>query len=143
MSQASRSFDDLVIELDATQTSAGPEDNNAYGVMCRVQPNGDGYVLRISGDGYYSIKRRIGDDYQDLQDWVPSDTIRQGNATNHIGAVCDGPRLALFVNGQPVGQSSDSTFSGGDIAFIVTNYEGGTTEVHFDNLVVRSPAPMP
>jgi len=35
---ANRSFDDLIIEVDATQVSAGPDNNNDYGVVCRELP---------------------------------------------------------------------------------------------------------
>ncbi len=48
---ASRSFDNVIIEVDATQTTAGATNDNAYGVACREQDgSGDGYYLRISGD---------------------------------------------------------------------------------------------
>jgi len=137
---ASRSFDNLVIEVDATQVSAPANDNNAYGVMCRVQPNDDGYLLHISGDGYYSIYRVVGGNSEALLDWAKSDLILQGNATNQILAVCDGPDLALFINGELLGEANDSTFSEGDIALTATSFEEGEpTEIHFDNLVVYAP----
>jgi hypothetical protein len=136
---AYRSFQDVVIEVDATQISAGPDDNNAYGVMCRVQPNDDGYALSVSGDGFYSIHRVEDGDAVALVDWTAASAIRQGNATNRIRAVCDGSDLALFVNGELLVDASDSTFSEGDIALMATSFEEEPTEVHFDNLVV-SPA---
>jgi hypothetical protein len=138
---ANQSFDDVVIEVDATQVSAGPDDDNAYGVVCREQGNGEGYYLRISGDGYYSIAKFEGEDVSSLldSDWIESSAIGQGNATNHIRAVCDGSTLALFVNGQRLAIIEDSTFTSGDIALTATTFEVESTEVHFDNLVVRKP----
>lgn len=142
---AYRSFQDLIIEVDATQVSAGPEDDNAYGVMCRVQPNDDGYVLRISGDGFYAIHKIEDGDFEALVDWSTSAEIRQGDATNRIRAVCDGSDLALFVNGELLADASDSTFSEGDIALTATSFEEVATEVRFDNLVAfpagRGPGP--
>ena len=136
---SNRSFDDSIVEVDASQISAGPESDNTYGVICREQGNGDGYYLRISGDGYYSIARAAGEDITPLVDWTQSSIIRQGNATNHIRAVCDGPTLTLFVNEQNLATIEDTTFAQGDIALTATTFEDQPTEVHFDNLVVHVP----
>ena len=136
---AYRSFDDLTIEVYATQISAGLDNNTAYGVVCREQGDGDGYYLRIAGDGYYSIFRAVGGESEPLVDWTSSTAIRQGQATNHIQATCDGSTLALFVNGQRLDEVKDSTFAAGDIALTATTFEDVKTEVHFDDLVVRSP----
>ncbi len=137
---ANRSFDDLIIEVDATQVSAGSDNNNDYGVVCREQGDGDGYYMLISGDGYYAILVKAGGrDFETLVDWMESDAIRQGNATNHIQAVCDGSSLALFVNGQRLATAEDSTFTEGDIALTATSYEDEPTEIHFDNLMVLKP----
>ena len=138
---ANRSFDNVVIEVDATQVSAGPDSNNAYGVACREQGNDDGhgYYLRVSGDGFYSIARAANGEFTALIDWTESDAINQGNATNHIRAICNGSTLELFVNGQRLGSVEDSTFASGDVALTATTYEDVMTEVHFDNLMVRKP----
>ena len=136
---ANGSFDDLVVEVDATQVSAGPDNDNDYGVICREQGNGDGYHLLISGDGFYTIARAEGGSFEWLVDWTESDVIQQGNATNRIRAVCDGSTLALFVNGHRLATAEDSTFTRGDIALSATSYEDVPTEVHFDNLTVRTP----
>jgi hypothetical protein len=131
---------DLIIEVDATQVSAGPDNDNEYGVGCRVQPDGDGHYLSISGDGYYSIWLNYGQDWVPLVDWTPSDAIRRGNATNHIRAVCEGPTLSLFVNDQHLVTVEDTTFAGGDIALTATSYEDRATKVIFDDLVVYAPS---
>ncbi|MEA3340093.1 MAG: LamG-like jellyroll fold domain-containing protein, partial [Chloroflexota bacterium] len=121
------------------QISAGPDSDNAYGIVCREQGNGDGYYLRVSGDGYYSIAKAEGEEFEALVEWAESDAIRQGNATNHIRAICDGSTLVLFVNGQRLATAEDSTFASGDIALTATTYEKDPSEVHFDNLVVNEP----
>ncbi|MEE8389206.1 MAG: hypothetical protein V3S14_00200 [Anaerolineae bacterium] len=137
---ANRSLDNVIVEVDATQISAGPDDNNAYGVVCREQEGGgSGYYLRISGDGLYSIYKAENEDFTALVDWTTSDAINQGNATNHIQAMCNGSTLELSVNGQRLGSAEDSTFSAGDIAFSATTYEETMAEIHFDDLVVRKP----
>ncbi|HUX76892.1 MAG TPA: serine/threonine-protein kinase [Anaerolineae bacterium] len=136
---ANRSFDDVVVEVDATQVSAGPANDNDYGVVCREQGNGDGYHLLISGDGFYAIVRSEGGSFEWLVDWTESNAINQGNATNRIRGVCDGSTLTLFVNGQRLATAEDGTFTSGDIALTATSYEDGPTEVHFDNLTARTP----
>jgi hypothetical protein len=140
---ANRSFDNVVIEVDATQVSAGPANNNVYGVVCREQGDsfGNGYYLRISGDGFYQIVKAEGEggQFQALVDGMDTDAIHQGNATNHIMAVCNGSSLELFVNGKRLAGVEDNTYSSGDVALTATSYENTMTEVHFDNVIVREP----
>ncbi len=137
---ANQSFANIAIKVDATQVSAPANNNNDYGVICRWQGDSNGgYYLLVSGDGNYAILRAIGGNFEPLVDWTASDIIRQGNATNHIRAVCDGDYLALFVNGELLTETHDATFGQGDIAFTATSYENEPTEIHFDNLTVRTP----
>ncbi len=136
---ASRSFDDVVIEVDATQISAPANDNNAYGVMCRLQSDDDGYLLLVTGDGFYAIYKIVDENLEPLVDWTASDAVRQGNSTNHIRAVCDGPDLSLSANGQLLAAASDSRYYEGDIALSAWSFEEESTEIHFDNLVVAAP----
>jgi hypothetical protein len=136
---AGQNYTDVIIDVDATQDSAGPENNNDYGAACRVQENGDGYYLLISGDGYYSIFKGAGDSFIPLVDWEESGDINQDNAKNHIQASCIGSDLVLIINGKELASASDSTFSSGDIAMTATTYEDQPVEVHFDNVVVTRP----
>jgi tRNA A-37 threonylcarbamoyl transferase component Bud32 len=132
-------FSDLVIDVYAAQISAPLDDVNAYGVMCRAQRNGDGYLLRIRGDGEYAIQRVLGDDFGYLVEWTASDAINQGNAANHLHAVCDGTRLALYVNGELLAEAEDDTFAEGDIGLTATTFGSVATEVHFDDLLILEP----
>ncbi|HET90555.1 MAG TPA: hypothetical protein ENN99_07440 [Chloroflexi bacterium] len=136
---ANRSFDNCVIELDTTQVAAGPDHDNAYGVVCREQGNGDGYYLRISGDGFYSIAKAEGGVFEALVDWTESSAIKKGNATNRLRIECAGSTLAMYVDGRKLEEVQDSTFAAGDIALTATTYENNPTEIHFDNLVVSKP----
>jgi serine protease Do len=134
--KAGRSFDNLIIEVDATQVSAPVNNNNDYGVVCRAQGDGDGYYLLVSGDGQYAIFKAEDGSFEELVGWTESNVVQQGNATNRIHAMCDDDYLALVVNGELLGQVNDATFSRGDIALTATSYEDEPTEVHFDDLVV-------
>lgn len=136
---AFRNFSDTIVAVDATQISAPDNDNNDYGVMCRVQSNSDGYFLLISGDGYYSILLRSDESFTPLVDWTQTETINLGDARNQIVATCDGETFSLTVNGDLLASVEDSTFSRGDLALTATSYESTPTEVHFDNLRVTAP----
>lgn len=136
-----RQFTDIVVDVDAIQISAAPNNNNGYGVMCRVQSNGDGYLLAISGDGFYSIHRIANGAFESLIKWSRSGRIRQGNALNHIQAVCNGPRLRLVVNGQLVAEAEDTQFTSGYVRLMAVPYTDEPTEIHFDNIVIRRPLP--
>ncbi len=138
---AGRDFANVIIEVDATQVQGPANDNNAYGVKCRVQTGesglgGDGYALMISGDGFYSIQVVTDGNYEPLINWTRSNAINLGNATNHLRAVCEADHMALFVNGQFLGEINDSTYSTGDISLMAATLEPETTEIHFDNILV-------
>lgn len=136
---AGGNFNDVVIEVRTFQATAPSNDNNGYGVVCRAQENGDGYYLRISGDGFYSITKAIGDEWIDLVEWTESSAIQQGNANNNLRAICDGTSLTLEVNGQRMATASDREFSSGDIAMTVASYEDAASLVHFDDVRVTQP----
>lgn len=136
---ANKKFDNVIIDVDATQISAGPDSNNDYGILCREQGDGNGYFFLISGDGFYSILKAEGGEFTPLVDWTDSDVINTGNASNHIQATCNGSSLILTVNGQQLATANDTAYSSGDIALTATSYESQPTEVHFDNLVVSKP----
>jgi hypothetical protein len=137
-----RDFADVVIDVDATQVLAPSNNNNAYGVYCRFQlgeGGGNAYAFLISGDGYYSIHRVVAGDYEPLVDWTSSDVIRQGNATNHIRAICNGGYLGMVVNGELLAGAYDTTYTSGDIGLVAAPLESEPTEIYFDNLVVTAP----
>jgi len=137
---AYKDFTDVVIDVDATVISGPTNYNNDYGVVCRMQENGDGYYLLISSDGLYSILLGAGDSFNPLVDWTESSTIKQGNTSNHIQAICSGSNMTLVVNGKELVKTQDSTHASGDIGLTATTYESTPAEVHFDNLMVTKPA---
>lgn len=140
-------YDNTVAEFDVTMIS-GPANNNAgFGVVCRLSEREDtsidGYMLAISGDGYYTIRSVTASNMSPLVDWSYSDAVNQGNVLNHIRATCNGSELKLEVNGQLVAEAI--TIAGGatsgSLAFSAISFEDAeqTAEIHFDNLVVTQP----
>lgn len=127
---------DVVIEVQANQLSSF--ENNAYGVMCRADTsnNGDGYYFLISGDGYYTISIGTGEDVTPLFDWTQSSTIKKGQATNKIRAVCVSNYLALYVNDTFLAEIRDNDYANGYTGFAATAFDGGDTDISFDNVTI-------
>lgn len=141
-SNPGRNFEDVIITVQARQTN-GPNDN-AYGVICRYQDESNFYLFLISGDGYYMIgKYETGQAtiqyLTNSNEFIFSDTINQGIATNQVRASCIGDELSLSVNGIPLLTVTDSTFAAGDIGMGVSTFEPGTAVVQFDDLRVLAP----
>jgi len=140
--KANRNFDDVIITAQARQAS-GPDDN-AYGVICRYQSPENFYVFLISGDGHYAIGK-----YQSGSNQVQylsgegqylfSDVINQGAATNEIRASCIGNELSLMVNGLPLETVTDPTFVTGDIGMGASPFQPGTTVIEFEGIRAIAP----
>jgi hypothetical protein len=139
---AGRDFGDVIITIQARQTN-GPN-NNAYGVLCRYQDENNFYIFLISGDGYYAIgKYQTGEQQITYltpnQEYVFSDLINQGVATNLLRVSCLGNELSLAVNGLPLVTVTDNSFNSGDVGLGVSTLEPGTAVVQFDDLLVLAP----
>lgn len=139
---AGRDFSDVIVTVQARQTS-GPN-NNAYGVLCRYQDENNFYIFLISGDGYYAVgKYQSGEEQVSYltpnQEYVFSDLINQGVATNLLRVSCVGNELSLSVNGLPLLTVTDDSFAGGDVGLGVSTLEPGTAVVQFDDLLVLAP----
>jgi hypothetical protein len=138
-SQYYQSFEDVKIDVDAKATNTTVNENNGFGVDCRVQENGDGYSFHISSDGYYSIIKFENTDGTRLVDWTQSDYVYPGDFTNHITAICQGSHLEMWVNGVLLTSIEDSTFTSGTISLSATTYTDDYADVSFDNLIVSKP----
>lgn len=133
------SYENVVIEID-TELIGGTDDN-LYGVACRLVEDdaGDasGYVLLISGDGHFGIAELSRRSLEFVLEWHQSDTIKQGAAQNTLRAVCVDDYLAIYANGEFLGDVKDDRFlREGQIALVAGTIEGETISVTFDNLIV-------
>lgn len=137
-----RKFGDVVLEVNATQVTGPASNDTGYGFFCRhnsTENTSAGYALLISGDGYYSIQKSTGGDYEFLLEWVPSDAILPPPAVNHLRADCVGSALRLYVNGELLTEVTDPDFPEGDIALVAISFEQEPVTVEFDNLKVSEP----
>lgn len=132
-------FSDTRIEVEMTKV--GGSDNNDYGVLCRYQDVDNFYFFMISSDGYYGIGK-VSDGVQALigmEAMLPSEVIRQGDATNRLRADCIGSKLSLYVNGEFLVQHEDSDLQSGDVGLIAGTIDAPGTDIHFDNFKVLKP----
>lgn len=134
---------DVRIEVDAAKV--GGPDLNDFGVICRYSITDElanFYEFIISSDGYAGIvlvsestQEVISGDGQ-LQ---PFDGILQGEATNHIQAVCFGNLLTLYINGVEFASVTDTTLANGDVGLLASTYDEAGVDILFDNFIVTEP----
>lgn len=135
---AGENFDNVKIDVDVDVIKTNSIQNDAFGVDCRIQPNGDGYGFRISSDGYYAIEVYSNNENTALVDFEYDDAIYTDGRTNHITAVCDSSQLTLWVNDVQLASVQDRTFFSGDLALTALSFETEPITVAFDNLEVRN-----
>ncbi|MCI0710533.1 MAG: hypothetical protein L0154_10270 [Chloroflexi bacterium] len=133
------------VEIEVEAHATAGSDDNWYGVLCRVNEQGAGYALLLSSDGYWGIARTDGDSLFFLENWSQSEAINQGNETNEIRAFCLDNYLALYVNGDFVGdhehdEENRQIDQVGGVGLLAGGTEGDVVSVAFDNLMVRSAA---
>lgn len=128
---------DVVIEVETRQLSAS--DTNAYGVICRANPDagGDGYYFLISGDGFWSIRRVARGEGRPLAQFDNGRTINRGQSINRLRAVCIGDYLALYINDVFAGEARDDLFSSGFAGLVVATIDDIPADVAFDQLRIR------
>jgi hypothetical protein len=136
--QGGEPIQDVVVEALAMPQTNYPHD--LYGLMCRLDANGAGYLFLLSSDGFGAIARTDGRSLAFLLPWRQSGAINTGPAENTIRGVCVGDYLALYVNGEWLGDVRDSTYSqAGQVGlaaglFIEGAGESAEVVVAFDDL---------
>jgi hypothetical protein len=136
----SRNYSDVSVEVDAVKI--GGDDDNEFGIICRHANIDNFYVATISSDGFYGfLKRTDGDSLGlvNMENMLPSEAINLGDASNHIRLDCVGSTLTLYVNGEFVGETVDTSISAGDVGLYAGTFSVPGTDIFFDNFVVREP----
>ncbi|MBZ0310360.1 MAG: hypothetical protein K8I82_30140, partial [Anaerolineae bacterium] len=139
--QGGDSVQQVDIEGEVQFISGSPD--NFYGMMCRVDETGAGYMFLISSDGYGAIARTDGRSLSFLVDWHEHESIKKEESTNKIRAVCIDDYLAFYVNGKFVAdvKDEDHPLETGQIGLaagiLSEKREETSVTVTFDNLIVR------
>jgi hypothetical protein len=93
-----------------------------YGLIFRSPDNNKGYFLGISCDGQYGLRVYDGDTFSDLVKWTKSDFIHAGaNQSNLVGVMAKDTKLTLYVNGQSLGDVSDSSYQQGVFGYFISS----------------------
>lgn len=127
--------------IQVTATRVGGDDDNFFGLLCRVQgtgQTGDFYAFLISSDGHFGIAKKSGNSLaligQEMMMRHPA--IHLGSQPNIITGICSGDRLALYVNGEFVAETTDDEYTQGQVGLVIGTFEIGGTQVLFDDLSV-------
>lgn len=128
-------FSDFRLEVDARKV-AGPDDND-FGVIVRHRDSDNFYLFAISSDGYYTVWKLVSGEWETLVAWEgPSRHINQGESTNHLTLIAQGPNFSFYVNGQHLVDVVDASFAEGDIGLLAGAFDEAGVRIHFDNLEV-------
>lgn len=131
-------WDGVQVEVDTRQAD-GPVDNE-YGVFCRYQDGDNYYQFGISGDGYYRLARWVDGNFEEIVPWDKNSAVNEFPGSNHLSVLCDGSRLALSVNGNPlIDVTDDSLPQSGDVAMYAGTFEEGNVSVAYDNMNITAP----
>lgn len=136
----SRNFSDVSVEVEARKI--GGDDDNEFGIICRHANVDNYYVATISSDGFYGfLVRKDGESLEllNMENMLPSDSINLGDASNLIRLDCVGSTLTLYVNGDFIGETVDSSIGAGDVGLYAGTFSKPGTDILFDNFVVREP----
>ena len=132
------SWGNVVVEAEFYLRSAG--EHAIYGVMCRAQSGGKGYYFLVSGDGAFSIRRGDENVLRPLVQWQNTSALRRDVPRQRLRAICSGESLALYVNDQFVGETTDHLYHQGNIGLTVSvpsrAPEGTQVQVDVDSVRV-------
>lgn len=135
---------DVSAEVDVTLMD-GPKNNNNYGIICRYDssdPKGSYYALFIGSEGMVGIGISVNGETRMIssQELQTSPFVKTGyNVTNHLRADCVGNTLTLYVNGQKVITTTDTTYPKGDVGLMAGSFDVAGAEGFFDNFIVYKP----
>jgi hypothetical protein len=139
--ESAEATDEPTAEATAEVTeSAEATDEPTADPEAVIALEGDGYLFLIQGTGSFAIMRARGRDVVPLVDWRASDTIIAGPGRNRIRAVCVGNYLAMYVNGEFMGDATDDSYTSGQIGLAASAANRLGVRVEFDNVSVYAPA---
>lgn len=98
--------------------------------------NGDGYLFLVEGTGRFAIMRARGRNVVPLVNWTTSDQINVGPGRNHLRAICVGNYLALYVNDQFMADTTDDTYTSGQVGLVASAANRLGLRVEFDDLSI-------
>ena len=134
-----KTYSDAIIWVEAAKLEG--TDDNAFGLLCRIQENGDFYAFLISSDGYAGIARRQSGVYRMLSadSMTYSEAVSSETGLYRLRAVCDGSELGFFVNDVLVATATGEGLVSGKVGVLAGTYAQAGVDIFFDNFIVTVP----
>jgi hypothetical protein len=127
------------IELTANSGSCTGKDS--YGIIFRVpvfkEPE-QGYLYEVTCDGYYRLWKWDGKvppsgQASILVNWKQSSAIHNGaDQSNRLGVMVIDNKITLYMNGEKIGEASDSSYPAGFFGVFVLSRTSDKYTVKFD-----------
>ncbi|MCL4396684.1 MAG: RDD family protein [Chloroflexi bacterium] len=130
---------DLIAEAKFTKVE-GRKDY-MYGLYFRASEIG-GYFFGVADDGGYRLSRWDSQTWHDVIPWTACTFLKPGNQSNTLRVQTEGPVIQLFINGQAVGHTLDSTFQAGSVGVGVTGQGLHVVVNSFLLASIESPTPL-
>ena len=134
-----QAYSDAIIWVEAAKLEG--TDDNAFGLLCRIQENGDYYAFLISSDGYAGIARRQSGKYRMLSgdsmtysEAVSSSTGLYRLRASAMAASCPFLSTTCWLRPPP-----ERDLVTGKVGVLAGTYSQAGVDIFFDNFIVTVP----
>ena len=116
----------------------GPDDGE-YGLVFRMNEEGEYYVFEVSETGYFGLFLYSQEGWQALVNWTETALIQSG-AENRLEVTARGDTFYLSVNGKRLTEFTNNQIPTGQAGLLIGLYESGDQGIwEFDDFEFRSP----
>jgi hypothetical protein len=109
--------------IEATIQTGTCSGSDHYGLIVRVpdmSTANSGYLVGLTCDGKYSLRKWDGTNMTDVIAWTKSDAIKSGSdQTNRLGVLANGSDFTVYINGVAQKSASNDAFKEGNFGFFV------------------------
>lgn len=119
--------------LETTVRPLACSGKDRYGLVFRAPENNQGYILGVSCDGNFSLRKWDGKNFTALIDWSPSSAISTGQS-NRVGVMAKGSQFTIYLNGIQVGQAQDNSYANGTFGFFIAASSTDSFSAQFEDV---------
>jgi hypothetical protein len=113
--------------------------NAQYGLIFRRVDSANYYLFLVSDNAYFEFVKVSEGAWTVFVKWTEAPAIQSGEV-NRLEVVAKGSQFTFYINGEYVGEYSDSQFASGKPGLVVgLSKAGDTCVVEFDNFEFRVP----
>jgi hypothetical protein len=127
-------FTDFEIEFEVTLVEG--DTYNDAGLLFRFQDSDNYYELDINGEGSYAVGKEVDGEWIQIVDWTSDPAIQPLGKVNRVRLEAKGGAFTLYVNDHYITEFTDTLFSSGGLAPVVTAYDEPPARATFDNIKV-------